>query len=596
MRPTELIFRPYDEGDRFVVLRGRNIFDLTINADGKITPIIEEERTEALKRGLILLEYSRSEGLSYDTGGLNRNEAQDVDNVLRQFNIQNSGKGNSCPTDDEFSTIMRGLLKLVQANNYPKFRDGKPMAFMIKVLFAENNCPEMQPGFHSENQIVAIELASKLSKSIGLRKSGCFVLFCEEREGSLDNVLTRDVKIVRLSQPDKDEKVKFLQACKSRYTEAKLLEGLSDEAIVNITVNTPNRSLEKLFFASDKTGNEISPKELFVKKQQDIIQISEGTLEAVDFNRIKANKLVGRNIQRPLEITSLVTDSIKTGIITALRNIIYCGAPSTGKTDLAIYTAFLSEIQAFMLNSPKSGIVGESERKTRLMLNLLKEQHGIGIIDELELVLPMNRNIQSGDGGVTHNLMGQLQSFLSDSSLSGKVALIATSNKPGSISDAMLSRWVVVPVLMPLKSDFPEILVSIVKGINPDFQAERFKQDILQAADTFFYSGASPREIRESIIASMAVIPGEVSIEHIIYASKDKIATGNRLSYIHSDLMAIKFCSNYSFLPWWNIKTNSPDPDYPYPDYIMRVLDESLMINREKLDKFIKEIEPYSNV
>lgn len=596
MKPTELIFRPYDEGDRFVVLRGRNVFDLTINADGKITPIIEEERTEALKRGLILLEYSRSEGLSYDTSGLTRNETQDVDNVLRQFNIQNSGKGNSCPTDDEFSTVMRGLLKLVQANNYPKFRDGKPMAFMIKILFAENNCPEMQPGFHSENQIVAIELASKLSKSIGLRKSGCYVLFCEEREGSLDNVLTRDIKIVRLSQPDKEEKGEFLQACKGRYSNAKLLEDLSDEAIVNITVNTPNRSLEKLFFASDKTGNEISPKELFVKKQQDIIQISEGTLEAVDFNRIKANKLVGRNIQRPLEITSLVTDSIRTGKSTALRNLIYCGAPSTGKTDLATYAAFLSEIQAFMLNSPKSGIVGESERKTRLMLNLLKEQHGIGIIDELELVLPMNRNIQSGDGGVTQNLMGQLQSFLSDSSLSGKVALIATSNKPGSISDAMLSRWVVVPVLMPLKSDYPEILTSIVNGINPEFQAEQFKQDILLAAETFFYSGASPREIRESIIASMAVIPDELSIDHILYASKDKIATGNRLSYIHSDLMAIKFCSNYSFLPWWNIKTNSPDPDYPYPDYIIEVLDESLMINREKLDQYIKEIEPYSNV
>ena len=141
MKPTELIFRPYDEGDRFVVLRGRNVFDLTMNADGKITPIIEEERTEALKRGLILLEYSRSEGLSYDTSGLTRNEAQDVDNVLRKFNIQNSGKGNSCPTDDEFSTIMRGLLKLVQANNYPKFRDGKTMAFMIKILFSEKNCP-----------------------------------------------------------------------------------------------------------------------------------------------------------------------------------------------------------------------------------------------------------------------------------------------------------------------------------------------------------------------------------------------------------------------------------------------------------------------
>jgi len=596
MKPTELIFKPYDRGDRFVVLRGRNIFDLTINDEGKITPIIEEERNEALKRGLILLEYSRSEGLTYDLGGLTRNEAQDVDNVLKQFNIQNTGKGNTCSTDDEFSTIMRGLLKLVQANNYPKFRDGKPMAFMAKILFAENNCPEMQPGFHSENQIVAIELASKLSKSIGLRKSGCYVLFCEEREGTLDNVLTRDIEIIRLPQPDKDEKREFLEACRQRYSNSKQIEDLSDEAIVNITVNTPNRSLEKLFYASDKIGNEITSAELFEKKQQDIIQISEGTLEAVDFNRIKSHKLVGRNIQRPLDITNLVTDAIKTGENAALRNLIYCGAPSTGKTDLATYAAFLSEIQAFILNSPKSGIVGESERKTKLMLNLLKEQHGIGIIDELELVLPMNRNIQSGDGGVTQNLMGQLQSFLSDSSLSGKVALIATSNKPGSISDAMLSRWVVVPVLMPLKEDYTSILLSIVRGINPEFGGNETHSEIIQASETFFHSGASPREIRESVIASMAVIPDDLNVEHIVFASKDKITTGNRVSYIHSDLMAIKFCSNYSFLPWWDIKKNCPDVDYPYPDYILEILDENFMINREKLDKYIKEIEPFANV
>jgi hypothetical protein len=596
MNPTQEIFKPFDEGDQFVVLRGRNVFDLTTNPDGRITPIIEEERAEAFKRGLILLEYSRSEGLSYDASELSRNETQDIDNVLHQFNIQNSGRNHPDSPDDEFSVIMRGLLKLVQANDYPKFRDGKPMAFMLKILFAENNCPEMQTGFHSENQIMAIELASKLSKSIGLRKSGCYVLLCEEREGSLDSILTRDVRVVRLSQPDKDEKGAFLEACKNRYPNASLAEDLSDQAIVNITANTPNRSLEKLFFASEKTGNLISPIELFEKKQEDIVQISEGTLEAVDFNRISSNKLVGRTIQRPLEIISRATNAIKEGKKTAIRNMMLCGAPSTGKTDLAIRAAKLSEIQAFMLNSPKSGIVGESERKAKLMLNNLREQHGIGIIDELELVLPMNRNVQAGDGGVTANLMGQLQSFLSDSSLAGKVALIATSNKPGAVSAAMASRWIVLPVLMPVKEDYPEIMMSLIIGLNPEFNEIPNSPDIIEAAEAFFYAGASPREIRDSLVASMALIPGDLGIDHVIFASKDKIPAGNRISYIHSDLMAIKFCTNYSFLPWWNIQTNSPDPSYPFPDYIKKILDNDLLISQDKLDKYIREIEPFANV
>ncbi len=596
MKPTDLIFKPYDHGDRFVVLRGRSLSDLTINDEGKITSIIENVRTEALKQGKILLEYSKSEGLAFDLNGLTRNEAQDVDNVLRQFNLQNHGNTNHSSSDDEFSSIMRGLLKLVQTRIYPKFRDGKAMAFMVLILFAENNCPEMQPGFHSESQIVAIELSSKLSKSIGLRKSGCYVLFCEEREGSLDNILTRDIEVIRLKQPDKDEKKEFLEVCKLRYPNSKFTKGLSDETIINITTNTPNRSLEKLFYSSDILGGEISSAELFEKKQIDIIQISEGTLESVDYERIKSHKLVGRNIQRPLEITALVTNAIKSGKKTTLRNIIFCGAPATGKTDLATYAAYCSEIQAFNLISPKSSLVGDSERKTKLMLNLLKEQHGIGIIDELEMVLPMNRNAQSGDGGVTPNLMGQLQSFLSDSSLSGKVALIATSNKPGSISDGMLSRWIIIPVLMPLKEDYPSILLSISNGINPELEANEKDPDIIHASETFYHSGASPREIRESLIASMAIIPENLNIEHIVFASRDKIATGNRLSYIHSDLSAISLCSNNSFLPWWDIKNNCPDAKYPFPDYIFEVLNDDYLINREKLTKSIQKLEPFANV
>ncbi len=594
MKPTELIFKPYNHGERFVVLRGRSFYDLTVNEDGKITTILENIRSEALKRNKVLLIYTKSEGLVYDSSGLTKAESQDVDKVLQQFNLQSK---RNCDTsqEDEFSSIMRGLLKLVQASDYPKFRNGELMAFMILVLYAENNCPEMQPGFHSENQIVAIELSSKLSQSIGLRKSGCYVLFCEEREGSLDTLLARDVEILRLPQPDEGEKKGFLEACIQRYPGSKLAEDLSEEAVINITVNTPNRSLEKLYYASEILNVEISSADLYKKKQTDIIQISEGTLEAVDYERIKSHRLVGKNIQRPLEIMKLVTEAVKSGRKTSLRNIIFCGAPATGKTDLATYTAYLSGVQSFVLNSPKSGIVGESERKTKLMLNLLREQHGIGIIDELEMVLPMNRNLQSADGGVTTNLMGQLQSFLSDASLCGKVSLIATSNKPGDISQAMLSRWIILPVLMPLKEDYPSILLNISRGI-AEMTADENDPDLVQAAESFYYSGTSPREMRESIIASLAIIPGDLTTKHIVFASQDKITTGNRASYIHSDLMAISLCLNNSFLPWWNLENNCPDPNYPYPDYVLEVLDENHKINRGKLDRKIRELEPYSNV
>ena len=596
MKATDIIFQSYNSGDRFVVMRGRSLFDLTVDCDGKITSILEEIRIEALKKELILLTYSKSEGLEFDTGGLHKNDIQDIDNVLKQYGVPGIGQNNNCSYNDESITFIRRVLKLAQLKEYPSFRDGRAMKFMFVVVNAENICPEMQPGSHTENQMVAIELASKLSNSIGLRKSGCFVLFSEEKEGTLDSVLTRDIKILRLPQPDKEEKSKFFEACRKRYPNMQVDPDLSDDVIINTTINTPNKSLEKLCFASDSTGLIITPAELFKKKQEDVIKISEGTLEAIDFKRINSTKLVGRNIERPFQIIKSFSDSLKNGEKTAFRNLLLCGAPSTGKTDLAILATKMSGIQAYVLNSPKSGIVGESERKGRNQINSLRENVGIYLLDEVEMVFPMNRNIQSGDGGVTQYLMGLYQSFLSDSSLNGRCGIIATSNKPDSISDAMRSRWNILPVLMTLMEDYPSILISIAQKLFPEFEGEETNPFIIEAAENFYYSGASPRDMEKSIIASIAFIKGELSIEHLVFASKDKIPSGKRLSYIHSELSSIKYCDNVSLLPWWDIVNNQPYSDYPFPLHIKQTINSNTLPNIDEIDRYLKEIEPYANV
>ncbi|NPA44907.1 MAG: AAA family ATPase, partial [Chlorobi bacterium] len=465
MNAIQTLFNPLDEGKHIIIQTGRDLRDFTIDEKGRITPLIEVVRKEALKRGLILIEYSRSSGITFDASSLTKTEAQDVNNVLKSMGITKST--NESP-DSEFVQVMRGLLRLVQAANYPTFRDGRQISFMILIEFAEHNAPDIQPGFLSPEQMVSIELASKLSKSLGLRRSGSYVVFSEAREGKLNDLLVKQIDVLRIQQPDSDEKKLFLKALKNRYPNAKIEGGLTDDIIINITSNTPNRGMEQIFLSSTKTGNTITSTQFYKKKQEDIISISEKTLEAVDTGRISNQKLAGRNIERPLYILSKAANSLRNGKSGTIRNIILAGAPATGKTHLVTQAAAMAKIQAFMINSPKGSLVGESERKTKLMLATLKEQRGIGIIDELEMVLPMNRNgSQNNDSGVTQNLMGQLQTFLSDSSLEGKVSLFATSNKPGNISAAMLSRWNVVPVLMPLKEDYPLIVESIFKSMLP---------------------------------------------------------------------------------------------------------------------------------
>jgi hypothetical protein len=592
MNSVKKIFEPLDNGKNIIIHQGLDLRDFTPDDQNRILPLNEGIRIEATKRNMILLEYSISGGITFDTSGLTKEKREGIIMVLNQFKIINP---NSSHDQNEFAAVMRGLLKLVEAKEYPTYRDGSKMVFMIIIEFAEHQCPSLQPGFLSNEQKISIELASKLSKSIGLRKSGCYVIFSEAREGSLDNILTNYIDVLRLPQPDAVEKRKFLSALKSRYPNVEMDSDLTDDAIINISSNTPNRGLEQIFLSSTLTKQKITSKQLSAKKQADIISLSEGTLEAVDFERVKGKKLEGINIERPLFILSKVTNDLKNGKRLALRNLILAGAPSTGKTDLVTFAALKSGIQAFNLNSPKSGIVGESERKAKLMLNLLKEQRGVGIIDELEMVLPMNRANGNNDSGVSQNLMGQLQSFLSDSSLAGKVTLFATSNKPGDISSAMLSRWIVVPVLQPLKCDYPAIVKSIILNIDSKVKLDDI-ENLKKISDKFFHSGASPRDIRESIAGAVAFLDGELSARHLDFAAKNLVVSSNRESYIHSDLTAIKFCRSYSYLPWWDIERNEPDPDYPYPEYIREIMDDDLRINQIKLYKILDELAPHSNV
>ncbi len=609
MDAISLFFKPYDEGRQTIVTRGRDLHDFTVDDDGKITTLKWVIYHEALKRGLILLEYSRSNGLKYYDNDLTPEMIEDVDNVLNDTLGMSRTTPCSTDRDGEFVTFLRGLLNLIDLPSQQRFRDGKPWAFLVFIEYAEHSCPAMQPGYMQPEQQIAIELANSLSKSITIRSNGSYVVFSEVREGTLDELLTSNVEVVRLPQPDESEKLKFLSALQVKYKEVQREEGLTDEAITNITTLSSNRSIEQVFLGSYRTRKPVTARELARKKQEDIIRLSEGTLEAVNIDRFKSHNVVGRNSRRPLEILARTASNIKDGQSTSLRNLLLCGAPSTGKTHLATYSAHLAGIQAFILNSPKSSLVGESERKTRLMLSILRQQRGIGIIDELELVLPMNRDT-GNDSGVSSNLLGQLQTFLSDTSLSGKVVLIGTSNKPGNISAAMLSRWTVIPVLMPLKEDYPAIIQEIINRLNRDLTAPDpnangsvgsellIDPTVLElTANRYFNAKCSPREILESLRSSWIDIKSkQFGEDHLDYASKAVIQRGDIESYIHADLMAIYHAGSAAFLPWWDPENQLPDPAYPYPDYISAILNSRGQIDRKKLVDSINQLSPHANV
>ena len=591
------ILEPFAQGRSCIILQGRSIYDLELNSSGQIQPLIEILRNQALiQHNLVMVQYSRSTGVTYDLSDLNSSEKSNVVKVLSDLGIRNTSGAKCSGDENEFIQILRALHRLGQQTTPLTLRDRVPLRFLILIEFSEHLLPQLNNGTHTQEQIMAIELALRLSNSLGFRKSQNYTILSEARPGLMESLIYQNMDSVTISQPGIPEKLDFIKALKTRYTNAKVEYLLTDDVIANLSSGTPNRSLESIFLTSEKTKENITPKKLFSRKQADIISLSEGTLEAIDHDRVKGIKIVGTTIQKPMQILNRIANGLKEGNKNIPRNIILCGSPSGGKTVLTLLAAANASVPAFNLVNPKSQWVGESERRTKVMLNLLRELGGLGLIDEVELQLPMNRNQSSSDSGVTQNLIGQLQSFLADTSLAGKVCLVGTSNRPNAISEAMRQRWIVLPVLMPLEQDYPEIILSIAESLNPEISIELYNTRLLDASERFSRAGAAPREIREALVSSQAVLPNALSIEHIEFASHDIIPNNNSIASIFSDYVALSYCRNNSFLPWWDDERNIPDPNFPFPAYIKEILTEDFSIDHQKLSKRIAELEPYANV
>jgi len=591
------ILQPYTEGKSCIIIQGRSLYDLELNQNKQIQPLIELLRTQALiKHNLVMVQYSMSTGVTYDLDDLNKNERNNVIRILSDLGIRNNIGNKAAGDETEFVNILRALLRLGQSTTQLTLRDGVPLRFLVLIEFSENLLPHLNHGTHTQEQIVAIELAFRLSNSLGFRKSQNYTVLSESRPGLVENLIYQNIPSVTLSQPCAADKLNFIDALRNRYPNVETESGLNEEVISNLSSGTPNRSLESIFLTAEKTGTLISAKDIFSKKQADIISLSEGTLQAIDHERVKGIKIAGSTIKKPMEILMRITNGLKTGNKNIPRNIILCGSPSGGKTVLTLLAAAKANVPTFTLENSRTMWVGESERKCRLQLNLLRELGGLGLIDEIEMQLPMNRGEQANDSGVTQNIMGQLQSFLADTSLSGKVCMVGTSNRPNAISEAMRQRWTILPVLMPLKADYATIICSIAEELNSKLSVSADDQQLIAAAERFYQAGAAPREIREALIASQAILTGELEIEHIEFASHDIIPSNNKIASVFSDYCALLYCRSNSFLPWWDDAKNCPKPDFPYPDYIRKILTEDFRIDHQKLSEQIAAMEPYANV
>lgn len=589
MTPTQQIIEEYKKGYSALLLSGRGLHDLIVSEDGKILTVVESLR-RALRSecGALLIRYSLAGGLDWDESRIDDDrDRRAIENALRAHNLL-----DITPDRNEVVRVMRGVHSLSRSpTTNLRWADGSDMRFAFLFEFGEHLAPASPNGSQTDQQIITAELAHILAQSMALRGSGNCVMI-HARETHLDELVSAALHRVRLKQPDEEEKRVFLEATLPLYKRASFEDGLTVQSVAKLMSNTPNRSLENLLLASHRSNVKLSAHELAELKRRSVEELSEGTLLVLDTNRVADLQLYGINSMKPLQILQRFGEALLKGDTSLPANVLLTGAPGTGKTDMALAAARQGRAPAFALVSPKSGLVGETERKARSQQLILKEwTPNVAFCDEIDSAFPLERNDYDGDSGASAAVRAALLSALSDESRRGQSLLIGTTNRPSAMGAALKSRFTVVPCLLPLAQDYPGIIVATARRVATNVEVGANDSIIKEAAHIFYNKGATARDIRVAL-SNALLLHGALTPDAILFASRDLRAATDYPSAIFSELESIKACSSIASLPW------SDQPvEYPYPPHLQGIVDPRTgSINETELNKRIEDYRPHAKV
>ena len=490
---------------------------------------------------------------------------------------------------------MRGISEICRFNTGGmKWSDGKTMRLCFLLDFAEHLIPCGQGASHTDSEIVSIELATMMSQSLALRSSGNIIIFQTQDPGKIDSLVRSVLSPIHLPQPAKAEKIIFLKAAMALYERAKFEDGQTIESIAFLTSNTPNRGLESLLRASHRSGRPISAKELVAQKSRDVQAYSEETLTALDTSRVSIDtQLQGINSSHPQKILARLAQLLADGNPYMPSNILLVGPPGTGKTEMSLVVAKQARVPAYQMNSPKGGVVGETERKSSLQQRVLVESApNLSFVDEVTEVLPLERSDFNGDSGATNAVSAALLTALADESRRGRLLFVGTTNCVWRIGSAMLSRFILIPVLHPLDRDYPAIIIATALRVgNVTTELSDLDPVIVAAADIFAKLGANPRHIR-SALSNALLLKGELNPHAILFAAQDCMISGDRDSAIYSDLWAVSACTSKSYFPWADCLNS-----YPFPPHLQGLVDpQTGDIDRVELQLRIQKYKSHANV
>lgn len=356
---------------------------------------------------------------------------------------------------------------------------------------------------------------------------------------------------VNIQLPTEEERQNFIDIVLSRNSEdgrpIELRDGLSPQELARITGALNLLQIEDCCYQAEADGGALT-REVVQRRKDELVRQAYGGVIQIEYPTCGFDSIIG---YEPLKsyFTGYVQPKLKSGDSRCPKGCVLSGPPGTGKSQLAKALAAALQLPLVVVQGDKlkNKYVGESNKNmAKLCEGIAALSPAIVLLDEVDKLMPASDD----SSGVSQELLGQLQTFMSDIER-GREFFVATTNYPSRIPRALLrpGRFEQVLPMLPQHLDgLRDIAIAEIAkriGVGLELSTSQLKKIGDKATD---YTGADIEKLliegdRNATENSRAI----VTEEDLDQALSWVVATAKQTQEMTDE--AIEYCSNRRYVP-----------------------------------------------
>jgi hypothetical protein len=383
---------------------------------------------------------------------------------------------------------------------------------------------------------------------------------------------------ISLDLPDEEHRLAMIERILLRHAvdplqSAGLEDGLTAEEFARLTGGLSNDELKRAAVEAADSGKRLTARWAQEQKSARIRQQAQEGLDVVPPGRGLADVAGLPQVRLFLEERSACESWP--------RSIVLSGPPGVGKTLVVHAIADTLKWPAVSLGAFRSMWQGESERRLRAILGIIRAMAPIVVhIDEADQALGA-RGTGMTDGGTDNRILAELWSFLGDSDPGFSALFVLTTNRPDILDDATRSRSEIIPVLHPVGIERGELLRLACQAGGADLPLETC-QAAIEASGIELFSGRMLTKAAQRAKVLTGCKGGGMA-DHLSKALRQLQERIDPINDERMSLLSVQMASFTTYLPWVAAEELGQEvhvPSYIQPLLMNGELDQALLSAR----------------